>query len=320
MDSEHSIRNPAELGWAYLKAVGAALGEAAASLGNVEAAKTGQRPEIRRIGVADLRHALARGLADFGACRTDVLVLCIIYPLAGLLLARLAFGSDLLALIFPLASGFALIGPLAAVGLYEMSRRREAGAEVSWADAFSIARSPAIGAIIALGFLLMAIFLLWLAAAYAIFHLTLGPEPPESVEAFARDVLTTGAGWAMIGIGIGVGFLFAALVLTISAVSFPLLLDRNVGLYPAMLTSARTVAANPGPMAVWGMIVAGGLVAGSIPALVGLVVVVPVLGHATWHLYRRVVPREPDQKADIAGQDQDHSGAVGPAPWIGVGG
>jgi uncharacterized membrane protein len=110
-----------------------------------------------------------------------------------------------------------------------------------------------------------------------------------SVGAFVSDVLTTRAGWTMIVVGCGVGFLFAALVLTISVVSFPLLLDRDVGVEAAVATSARVVRTNPVAMAAWGLIVAAGLVVGSLPLLLGLVIVMPVLGHATWHLYRRVV-------------------------------
>jgi uncharacterized membrane protein len=246
-------------------------------------------PAVRRIGYADIREALERGLDDFAAFRTDVVFLCIVYPLAGLVLARLAFGDDLLPLVFPLASGFALIGPIAAVGLYEMSRKREQTGDASWADAFDVFRSPSLGGIIGLGLVLLAIFLLWLGAAMAIYDLTLGPEPPISIAGFVHDVFTTARGWEMIGIGIGVGFLFALLVLSISVVSFPLLLDREVGLTTAVTTSLRAVAANPGPMALWGLIVAGLLVLGSIPALLGLIVVMPTLGHATWHLYRKVV-------------------------------
>jgi uncharacterized membrane protein len=131
--------------------------------------------------------------------------------------------------------------------------------------------------------------LMWLGAAMAIYTLTLGPEPPASLVSFARTVFTTEAGWALMILGVGVGFLFAVLVLAISVVSFPLLLDREVGLKAAVATSVRAVMANPGPMALWGLIVAGGLVAGSIPLFLGLIIVMPVLGHATWHLYRRVV-------------------------------
>jgi uncharacterized membrane protein len=279
------IRNPVEWSVDQLRLAGHA----------VEAAGRRPRgldlpaPTVRRIGIADIREALQRGLDDFAAFRTDVVFLCVVYPIAGLVLARLAFGYDLLPLVFPLASGFALIGPIAAVGLYEMSRRREETGDGSWADAFDVFRSPSLGAIVGLGLVLLAIFLLWLGAAMAIYDLTLGPEPPASITGFVHDVLTTSRGWAMIGIGIGVGFLFALLVLSISVVSFPLLLDREVGLGTAVMTSLRAVAANPGPMALWGLVVAGGLVIGSIPAFLGLIVVMPTLGHATWHLYRRVV-------------------------------
>jgi uncharacterized membrane protein len=170
-----------------------------------------------------------------------------------------------------------------------MSRRREATGEGSWADAFDVFRSPSLPAIIGLGLVLLALFVLWLGAAMAIYDWTLGPEPPASIAGFVRDVFTTARGWAMIGIGCGIGFLFALVVLSISVVSFPLLLDREVGLAAAVMTSLRAVGANPGPMALWGLIVAGLLVLGSIPALLGLIVVMPTLGHATWHLYRRVV-------------------------------
>jgi uncharacterized membrane protein len=284
---ENHIRNPVEWSWDQLKLLTHALGSAARSIRGTASAV----PAVRRIEIADLRDVLARGLSDFGAYRTDVFFLCLIYPVVGLVLARVAFGHDMLPLVFPLASGFALIGPVAAIGLYELSRRRELGIDTTWADAFSVVSSPAFGTILVLGLVLLTIFLLWLVAAYVIYLITLGPEPPASIASFIRDVFTTSAGWAMIVVGNGVGFLFALLVLAISVVSFPLLLDRDVGLYAAVRTSVRAVVANPGPMAIWGLIVAGGLVLGSIPFLLGLAIVLPVLGHATWHLYRKVVPR-----------------------------
>jgi uncharacterized membrane protein len=245
-------------------------------------------PVIRRIKTADLRDVLLKGLGDFGAYRTDVVFICLIYPLVGIMLVWLTFGHQMLPLLFPLVAGFALVGPVAAVGLYEISRRRQEGSAITWVDAFGVIRS-ADGAIMVLGLVLLAIFLFWLLSANAIYQFTLGPEPPVSITAFARDVFTTSAGWAMIVVGMSVGFLFALVVLAISVVSFPLLLDRDVGLDMAVWTSIRAVAANPGAMAVWGLIVAGGLFIGSIPAFLGLIIVMPVLGHATWHLYRKMV-------------------------------
>jgi uncharacterized membrane protein len=260
---------------------------------------TGNRPRpqaippaaitIRRIGLADLRWALARGVEDFGSSRTDVVFLCVIYPLLGLLLARVASGYDMLPLVFPLTSGFALLGPLAAVGLNEMSRRRQMGQAAGLATAFGVLRSPAIGGIALLGGLLIALFLVWLVIANAVYALTLGPEPPVSLGSFIHDVFYTPAGWAMAVVGIGVGFLLAVGAFAISVVSFPMLLDQNVTLETAVRTSVRVVARNPLVMAAWGVIITAALVAGSVPLLLGLIVVMPVLGHATWHLYQRVV-------------------------------
>jgi uncharacterized membrane protein len=284
-----TIRNPVEWSADQLRHAAAA----AQSLGRAgRQARTHWRspaPAIRRVHMADLKEVLTCGFDDFAACRTDVAFLCVIYPVLGLVMARFAFGQRLLPLLFPLASGFALVGPFAAIGLYEMSRRRERGAAVGWADAFGVVRSPAIGEILLLGLVLVAIFLAWLGTAWAIYALTLGPAPPASVLGFAHDVLLTERGWVLIAVGISVGFLFALLVLATSVVSFPLLLDRETGFDTAVRTSFRVVAANPGPIAVWGLIVAAGLALGSIPLFVGLIVVLPVLGHATWHLYRRVV-------------------------------
>jgi uncharacterized membrane protein len=289
MAVQNHVRNPIEWGWDSLKDTGHAVSSAAGSMDGAWEANGAAPPVVRRIGLADLRQALREGARDFGACRTDVVFLCMIYPIVGLIISRFAFDYGMLPLVFPLVAGFALIAPVFGVGLYEMSRRRELGIAKGWADAFAVARSPAVGPILVLGFVLLALFALWLCAASVIYTVTLGPDAPVSAAAFARDAVSTPQGWTMIIVGTGVGFLFALLVLAISVVSFPLLLDRKVGVGQAVATSLRAVRENPGPMAAWGLIIAAGLMIGAIPLLVGLAIILPILGHATWHLYRKVV-------------------------------
>jgi uncharacterized membrane protein len=283
------IRNPIEWAWDHLKDTGHAMETTAHTVEGAWEGRDAVAPMVRRIHAADIGDALARGVKDFGACRTDVIFLCLIYPTAGLIISRMAADYGMAALIFPLVSGFALLGPLFGLGLYEMSRRREKGIATGWVDAFAVARAPALGAIVVLGALLFGLFCAWLFTANLIYIVTLGPDPPVSATALLRDALTTPAGWTMTVVGCGVGFLFALVALVIGVVSFPLLLDRNVGVRTAVATSVRATLTNPGPMAMWGLIIAGSLVIGAIPLLVGLAIVLPVLGHSTWHLYRKVV-------------------------------
>ena len=246
-------------------------------------------PTVSRIGLADLRDAVAKGIDDFKAIPSHAIFLIIIYPIVGLILFRLTFGYDMLPLIFPLIAGFALIGPVASIGLYELSRRREKGLDASAWHAFDVLRSPSIGAIARLGLLLLVIFFTWLVVAQAMYVGIFGNWVPASLEEFAHRVLITPSGWQLIIVGNVCGFLFAVLVLVISVVSFPMLVDRNVGAATAVRTSVRAVLANPMTMAMWGLFVAAALVIGSLPLLFGLAIVLPILGHSTWHLYRKVV-------------------------------
>ncbi len=244
---------------------------------------------VRRIGLDDLRVALARGWDDFSAKPTHYAFLGLIYPILMIVVLRLTLDQGLLQLAFPFVAGCALLGSFVAVGLYEMSRRREQGQAISWRNAFDVLRSSSIWSILLLGAVMVAWFALWLWAAMGIYVDTLGPSTPGSLGGFVERLFTTAEGWQLILIGNVVGALFAVVALALSVVSFPLLVDRNVGAMTAVATSVAAVVANPVPMVTWGAIVAGLLLLGAIPMFVGLAVVIPVLGHATWHLYRRVV-------------------------------
>jgi uncharacterized membrane protein len=249
---------------------------------------------VRKLSLSDLSAALRLGWDDFQAMPSHAIILCAIYPVLGLVLFRLVLGYSVLPLLFPLAAGFTLIGPFAALGLYELSRRRESGEEAAAWHAIYVLRAPSFGAMVELGILLFALFGTWIATADAIYIAIFGYAPAASIPDFATRILTTPEGWTLIIVGCGVGFLFAVLALCISVVAFPLMLDRHATAIDAIRTSLRVALKNPLPIAAWGLIVAALLVIGSLPFFVGLAVVLPVLGHATWHLYRRAVEFDPN--------------------------
>jgi uncharacterized membrane protein len=246
-------------------------------------------PQVRKIGLADLGDALRMGIDDFNDMPTHAAFLCVIYPVLGFVLLRLAFGYDLLPLVYPLLTGFSLLGPVAAIAIYDISKRREEGLDPSVWNLRELARLHSIGPIAQLVLLMLAIYFLWLGVALAIYAHIMGAWEPMSFRDFMQTILSTPKGHQLILVGNVVGIVFAVLSMMISVVSFPMLVDRDVSVGTAVRTSVRAALANPSMMMAWGIMVALALIAGALPLLIGLAVVVPVLGHATWHLYRKVV-------------------------------
>jgi uncharacterized membrane protein len=244
---------------------------------------------IRRITPADLRDVLRKGLDDFQARPTHGIFICAFYPLVALLSAWVGLGYELLPLVVPLIIGFALIGPLAASGLYELSRRREQGLDYAWWHVFDVLKAPSLGAFVTLGIIMAAIFVLWLQTALYIYAMYFGDTVPTSVTGFVQQVFTTRAGWGMALTGGFAGLVFAVIIFTTTIFSLPMLLDRKASVFEAVGISIRGVLANLPAMVVWSLVVAGLLFIGTMTLLIGLAIVMPVLGHSTWHLYRKVV-------------------------------
>lgn len=252
-------------------------------------------PAIRKITIADLFEVLAKGWEDFEAKPTLVPMIIVVYTAASLVAFAAYSDYDMLPLVFPIVSGGVLLGPFATIAMAEVSRRRAYGLDYAQMRGYDFIHSPAINDIALLGGMMVALFFFWLTVAMTIFGLTIGDPwnslatPARNIGDFVDVLFGSAAGWALIIVGNGIGLAFAVAALLLSAISFPLLLDRNCGVGVAVSTSIHACIANPVPMAAWGLIVAGALVIGALPALAGLVVVMPVLGHATWHLYRKLV-------------------------------
>jgi uncharacterized membrane protein len=250
-------------------------------------------PVVRRIAAADIAEALGLGLRDFQAMPLYGLAFGALYAAGGIviLLCLTAFGMVYLA--YPLAAGFAMIGPFVATGLYEVSRRREARLPVSFAAIWATVRTR--GEIGWMAFVTLFVFVIWMYQVRLLIALLLGLNASfSSLQAFITVVLTTNEGLLFLAIGNAVGAALSLILFSLTVVSFPLLLDRDVDFVTAMITSVRAVVTSPLPMIGWAALIVVLLAVSAVPYFLGLLVTLPVLGHTTWHLYRRIIAPVPD--------------------------
>lgn len=244
-------------------------------------------PEPRRIPLAALRRALALGWRDFLRAPQYGIAFSAVYALGGVLLFAVATAAAAEYWFIPIAVGFPILAPFAATGLYEISRRLEAGERLSARGVFAAVWAQKDRQVPSMAMFVMLVFMFWVFVAHTTFALFFGLQP---VGLSAREMLLSPSGLSMLAFGTLVGGAIAAGFFALTVVSLPLLLDREVDFISAMIASWRSVAANPGVMAVWAALIAGGLFLAMLPGFLGLFVALPVLGHASWHLYRQVLP------------------------------
>jgi uncharacterized membrane protein len=246
-------------------------------------------PVIHPLSVSDLTNVLKAGADDFVAKPSHGVFITLIYGLIALFTALIGLGENLLPLLFPLLAGSAIIGPLAASGLYELSRRREQGLDYSWHHVFDVIHAPSRWGIAIMGCGLAVLFAAWLMSAQLLYAAFMPGLQPESFLAMWQQVFSSSASWSLLIIGSAIGFVYSVVVYVATVVSLPMMLHHKVSLGKAILTSLRAVQQNWPAMAAWYCIVVTMMIVGAIPLFLGLAVVAPILGHATWHLYRKTV-------------------------------
>jgi uncharacterized membrane protein len=245
-------------------------------------------PIVRRISSEDVVDALDNGLRDFQAAPRYGLFLGGLCALTGMAIVVVLFEAGMSYFAYPIAAGFALVCPFLAAGLYEVSRRLEAGEPIS---ARSVWRKLSGRSEVRwMGFATLLLFIVWVYQVHVLLAVFLGYSGiAETLPEFLRMVLNTPQGWAFLLVGNVVGAVLATILFSLSVVSFPLVLDRDVDCVTAMVTSVRAVVSNPGPMLLFAAAIAGSLMASILTAFLGLLLTLPLLGHATWHLYRSVI-------------------------------
>ncbi|MCB1355640.1 MAG: DUF2189 domain-containing protein [Maritimibacter sp.] len=246
-------------------------------------------PKIGSIGYGDLGAALKAGWQDFRRAPAFGLFFASFFVLGGWLIYFQLETIERSFWIIPTAFGFPLLAPFLAVGLYCVSRRLETGHPLVWGEILGLVFREKDRQMPSMAVVIIMIFLFWIFIAHMIFALFLGFMPMTNISTEWQTTIFTVEGFKMLAVGSFVGAVIGLVLYALTVISLPLLLDREIDFITAMITSWQLVAANPGPMLAWAMVIAVLVVLALIPGFLGLFVVMPVLGHASWHLYRRAI-------------------------------
>jgi len=250
-------------------------------------------PVVRKITKDDVVEALAAGLRDFKSAPVYGLSIGAFFAIGGILVIATAAALGMSYLSYPLAAGFVLMGPFAAVGLYEISRRLQTGEPVTWGGIFSTMWAQKGRELSWMAFVVLFIQIMWMYQVRLLLALFLGFQSFASFAEFINTIVGTPEGLMFLAVGHAVGAILSLILFSLTVVSFPLLMEQDRDFITAMITSVKAVATSPGPMIGWALVVTITLVVSIIPGFIGLVVTLPILGHATWHLYKKCVEAEP---------------------------
>lgn len=253
------------------------------------AAQAPLKLRISRLSMQDVIEALQAGWRDFRRYPLYGLFFGGIYALGGLFIVAMLAFYHLPWMIIPVAIGFPLVGPFVAVGLYEISRRHESGLPITWRGVLAEVFRQRERQLSWMAFVVLFIFWIWIYQVRLLLALFLGFKIPATLAAFATVVTTTPQGMLFLLVGTIVGAALATILFSVTVISMPLLLDHDIDFVTAMITSLRAVYQNALPMLAFGVVVAALALGSLVPAFLGLLVVLPFLGHATWHLYRRAI-------------------------------